>query len=113
MKVRQRLKLVPGRLDLGPNLAKQPRQGLSFCNDGKEVGIVFPTRDDVLVQMLCDASSRQNTLMELGGLLGTFELSGSELATLWPALWWGQWVHTGKGTTFGLGAYRLEVGFVS
>ena len=58
-------------------------------------------------------SSRQNTLMELGGLLGTFELTGPDLATLWPLLWWGQWVHTGKGTTFGLGAYRLEVGFVS
>ncbi len=58
-------------------------------------------------------SSRQNTLMELGGLLGTFELSGPALAPLWPVLWWGQWVHTGKGTTFGLGAYRLEVGFVS
>jgi len=58
-------------------------------------------------------SSRQNTLMELGGLLGTFELSGPDLAPLWAPLWWGQWVHSGKGTTFGLGAYRLEFGFVS
>ena len=45
-----------------------------------------------------------------GYLLGIFELSGPNLA---PPLWWGLWLHVGKGTTFGLGAYRLEVGFVS
>ncbi len=58
-------------------------------------------------------SSRQHTLMELGGLLGTFELSGPDLAPLWPLLWLGQWVHAGKGTTFGLGAYRLELGLAA
>ena len=45
-----------------------------------------------------------------GFLLGTFELSGPDLAS---PLWWGLWLHVGEGTTFGLGAYRLEVGFVS
>ena len=55
-------------------------------------------------------SSRQSTAMELGGLLGTFELSGPGLAALWPLLWHGQWVHAGKSTTFGLGAYRLGGG---
>jgi len=54
-------------------------------------------------------SSRQDTLMELGGLLGDGELSGPGLADLWALLWQGQWVHAGKGTTFGLGAYRLRV----
>lgn len=52
-------------------------------------------------------SSRQDTLMELGGLLGVGELAGPGLGLLWPLLWQGQWVHAGKGTTFGLGAYRL------
>ena len=52
-------------------------------------------------------SSRQHTLMELGGLLGHLDLAGPGLADLWPLLWLGQWVHAGKGTTFGLGAYRL------
>lgn len=45
--------------------------------------------------------------MELGGLLGVGELAGPGLGLLWPLLWQGQWVHAGKGTTFGLGAYRL------
>ena len=35
------------------------------------------------------------------------ELAGPGLGLLWPLLWQGQWVHAGKGTTFGLGAYRL------
>jgi hypothetical protein len=53
-------------------------------------------------------SSRQNTRMQMGGLLGELELAGPALATFWPALWLGQWVHVGKGTSFGLGGYRLE-----
>ncbi len=52
-------------------------------------------------------SSRQDTLMELGGLVGEADLAGPGLEALWPLLWQGQWVHAGKGTTFGLGAYRL------
>ena len=53
-------------------------------------------------------SSRQNTLMQMGGLLGEFSLAGPALGTFWPALWLGQWVHVGKGTSFGLGGYVLE-----
>lgn len=53
-------------------------------------------------------SSRQNTLMQMGGLLGGFRLEGETLASFWPALWFGQWVHVGKGTSFGLGGYRIE-----
>lgn len=53
-------------------------------------------------------SSRQDTLMQMGGLLGTVELDGEGLAAFWPALWLGQWLHVGKGTSFGLGGYRIE-----
>ena len=52
-------------------------------------------------------SSRQNTLMEMGGLLGHMLLTGPGLSALWSALDYGQWVHVGKGTSFGLGAYTL------
>ncbi len=53
-------------------------------------------------------SGRQKDTMKMGGLLGELCLHGPGLAVFWPALWYGQWVHLGKGTSFGLGAYRLE-----
>jgi hypothetical protein len=53
-------------------------------------------------------SSRQSALMQLGGLLGELTIAGPALPGLWPALWFGQWTHVGKGTAFGLGSYRLE-----
>jgi hypothetical protein len=53
-------------------------------------------------------SSRQGTLMQMGGLLGSIKLDGDGLAAFWPALWLGQWLHVGKGTSFGLGGYRIE-----
>lgn len=53
-------------------------------------------------------SSRQATTMQLGGLVGTFELPGAVVTDLWSLLWLGQWVHVGKGTSFGLGVYRLR-----
>lgn len=52
-------------------------------------------------------SSRQQTKMQMGGLLGEFELAG-DLDLFWPYLWLGQWTHVGKGTSMGLGAYRIE-----
>jgi hypothetical protein len=53
-------------------------------------------------------SSRQGTAMQLGGLVGELILKGQGLAAFWPALWYGQWVHLGKGTGFGLCRYCLE-----
>ncbi len=53
-------------------------------------------------------SSRQDTRMQLGGLLGELHLSGAGLPALWPALWFGQWAHIGKSTAFGLGGYRVS-----
>lgn len=60
-------------------------------------------------------SSRQDSLMQLGGLLGTvtFETSndarsdGSKLAPFWPYIWLGQWTHAGKNTSMGLGKYEI------
>lgn len=52
-------------------------------------------------------SSRQDASVPMGGLLGTFEI-GDGLATFWPYLWVGQWLHAGKGASMGLGRYRLE-----
>ena len=55
-------------------------------------------------------SSRQQQEMTLGGVLGRWTLHGSSdsLATLWPWLWLGQWLHVGKNATMGMGGYTLE-----
>lgn len=53
-------------------------------------------------------SARQDTRLQMGGLLGWITLAGAELAPFWPYLWLGQWTHVGKGTSMGLGRYRLE-----
>jgi hypothetical protein len=52
-------------------------------------------------------SSRQRTSMQMGGLLGQLTLSGDGLEPFWHLLHLGQWTHIGKGTSFGLGRYRL------
>lgn len=53
-------------------------------------------------------SSRQRTTMQMGGLVGEILLEGPGVPAFWPALWLGQWTHVGKGTSFGLGKYRLS-----
>lgn len=55
-------------------------------------------------------SSRQKQEMMLGGVVGQWSLHGSadELATVWPWLWLGQWLHAGKNATMGMGAYSLQ-----
>ncbi|HCK82274.1 MAG TPA: CRISPR-associated protein Cas6 [Candidatus Competibacteraceae bacterium] len=54
-------------------------------------------------------SSRQDALLQMGGLVGEFELSGTDLEPFWPYLWLGQWTHAGKGAVMGLGRYRLLI----
>ncbi|MGI9211934.1 MAG: CRISPR system precrRNA processing endoribonuclease RAMP protein Cas6 [Methylococcaceae bacterium] len=55
-------------------------------------------------------STRQDSEMQMGGLLGCFSLSGESVARFWPYLWQGQWTHTGKAATMGLGRYRIVGG---
>jgi len=51
-------------------------------------------------------SSRQQKIMQLGGVVGRWTLRGN-LAPFLPALHLGQWLHIGKETVFGLGRYAL------
>jgi len=53
-------------------------------------------------------SSRQQTEMQMGGLVGTAALDMKNLEAFWPYLWLGQWTHVGKGTSMGLGAYTVH-----
>lgn len=52
-------------------------------------------------------SSRQQQKMDLGGVLGSWRLTG-DINPFLPFLHLGQWLHVGKEAAFGLGAYRLE-----
>lgn len=51
-------------------------------------------------------SARQKREMDLGGIMGRFTLSG-DLSPFMPILRAGEILHVGKGTSFGLGKYRL------
>ena len=53
-------------------------------------------------------SSRQNAQLQMGGLVGRFELAAPRIEPFWPLLWLGQWTHAGKGGSMGLGRYVLE-----
>lgn len=52
-------------------------------------------------------SSRQQTEMNMGGVIGTASLDMRGLDAFWPYLWLGQWTHAGKATSMGLGQYTL------
>ena len=52
-------------------------------------------------------SARQDRRVPMGGFVGEVRYE-EELARLLPWLGIGEWVHVGKGVTFGLGRYRLE-----
>ncbi len=53
-------------------------------------------------------SSRQRAVLAMGGLVGRILLDLSDAPDLWPFLWLGQFLHAGKGTTMGMGGYRLR-----
>lgn len=54
-------------------------------------------------------SARQQTTMQLGGMLGEAALDLAPAPALWPFLWLGQWLHVGKSTTMGFGRYRITL----
>jgi len=51
-------------------------------------------------------SSRQHTKMKLGGFVGQITFKG-ELKEFMPLLKLGEYIHIGKGTSFGLGKYEI------
>ncbi len=51
-------------------------------------------------------SNRQETKMKMGGFIGTIVFEG-DLETFMPFLRLGEYLHVGKGTSFGLGKYNI------
>jgi hypothetical protein len=96
------------RLDtLDHQFSTEPPQGF-WARHGERITQAPPLASRLRWLDWTRYSSRQATTMQLGGLVGTFVLPEALAADLWPLLWLGQWVHVGKATSFGLGAYRLR-----
>ena len=53
-------------------------------------------------------SSRQQTEMNMGGLVGKIQMDTAGIDEYWPYLWLGQWTHVGKATSMGMGAYSIN-----
>jgi CRISPR-associated endoribonuclease Cas6 len=53
-------------------------------------------------------SSRQDTRMRLGGFVGKITYIGDNLNDFLPYISLGEYIHVGKGATFGLGRYEVE-----
>ena len=53
-------------------------------------------------------SSRQRRKIAMGGVVGSVQYRGDEVAPFWPLLWTGQWLHLGKGTSMGLGRFLVS-----
>lgn len=51
-------------------------------------------------------SSRQDSRMNLGGIVGSATYNG-DIRELLPLIFLGQWTHVGKAATFGMGKYEI------
>ncbi len=90
------------------NLEKLAEEGLRVPAPEHAAENILMTEKNLHWVTLRRWSGRQKTEMCIDGLLGSFELSGTELARWWPLLWYGQWMQLGKLTSMGMGAYSVE-----
>ena len=51
-------------------------------------------------------SNRQETMMKMGGFIGSVTFEG-DFEPFAPFLLLGEYIHVGKGTSFGLGKYKI------
>lgn len=51
-------------------------------------------------------SGRQEIKINMGGFVGRIAFTG-DLTPFWPYLLLGEYVHVGKGSTFGMGKYEM------
>jgi hypothetical protein len=90
---------------------------LSYFHCGQSLDVDFRRliKESELVQTLqsnlhwhdwARYSTRQSSRMNLGGVMGKIVFSG-DLKPFWPYLLLGEWIHVGKGSSFGLGKYEI------
>lgn len=79
----------------------QPAVMQTLCNSLRFESASFKWQDQ------SRHSQRQERDVPLGGVIGNASLKGDGLHKLWPTLWLGQWLHTGKGAVMGMGRYSL------
>lgn len=107
MPPRARLVLeTPLRLRRGEHYVRP--EDFRFADLVRRAAGVSPEAADLRWHDWTRYSSRQRTTMEMGGLLGAVDLDLTSMEPFWPYFWLGQWTHAGKGTTMGLGKYRIE-----
>lgn len=76
----------------------------ALCNDAEKIPL---SNLQLNWESAARYSARQRREVNISGMRGSFDVSG-DLAPFWPWLWMGQWLHIGKHTVIGLGAYQLE-----
>lgn len=77
----------------------------NLITTSKKIGI---ERDNLVWYDWERYSSRQETRMKLGGFVGEITYTGEYLKDFLPYLLLGEYIHVGKGTTFGLGKYEIR-----
>ncbi len=104
------IKSVFRRLDLLDKIHGSG-QGLNipfrdFLLEAREIEYL-PDESHVVWQDWTRFSSRQNTDMQMGGIVGEFSYAG-RLNSFLPWLMAAEALHVGKGTSFGLGRYKIK-----
>ena len=121
--------LTPARIIFREDLVVEPEfhhiirtllrrlSSLSYFHCGERLDLDFKglvERAGLVKTVKCDTrwydwerySSRQNTRMKMGGILGRVAFEG-DLEEFVPFIRLGEMLHAGKGTSFGLGKYEI------
>jgi CRISPR-associated endoribonuclease Cas6 len=90
---------------------------LSYFHCGEELGLDFKGLIEISKEIRVQKenltwfdwerySNRQKTKMKMGGFTGSITFEG-DLEKFMPFLLLGEYIHVGKGTSFGLGKYKI------
>jgi len=81
---------------------------LDYAQLSQQAKTISPVQQQLNWQEWTRYSSRQQSKIRMGGLVGSIELAPTEIREFWPLLYLGQYINVGKGTVMGLGKYTLK-----